>query len=46
MHLTYVLGMAENFYFEGFQNIIVNILHMVLVDTLMLPPYALPQLEP
>ena len=38
--------LAENFGFEGFQSIIANILHVVLVDTPILPPHVLPQLEP
>ena len=46
MHLTYVIGIAENFDFDEFHNTITNILHMVLVDTTMLPPHVLPQLEP
>ena len=46
MHLTHALGVLEDFYFEGFHNIIANILHVVLLDTPMLPPHALPQLEP
>ena len=46
MHLIYALGIAENFEFEWFHNVIANILHVVLVDTPMLPPYTLPQLEP
>ena len=45
MHLTYALGISENFDFEGFHNIILNILHMVLVDTPMLPPHEIPQLK-
>ena len=46
MHLTYALVVAENFDFEGFHNVIANILHVVLVDNMMLPPHALTQLEP
>ena len=46
MHLTHTLGLAEDFEFKGFHNIIKNILHVVLVDTLILPPHALPQIEP
>ena len=46
MHLTYAIGIAENFDFEGFHNAIANILHVVLLDTPMLPPHAIPQLEP
>ena len=46
MHLTYALGVVEDFEFEGFHNVIANILHVVLVYTLILPPHALPQLEP
>ena len=46
MNLTHTLSIAVNFYFEGFHIIIANIIHVVLVDTLILPLYALPQLEP
>ena len=46
MHLTYALGIADFFDFEGFHNVIANILHMGLVDNPMLPPHELPQLEP
>ena len=46
MHLAQALGVAEYFEFEGFHNIIATILHVVLVDTLMIPPHALPQIEP
>ena len=40
------LGVAEDFDFEGLRNIIANIIHVVLVDTPMLPPHALSRLEP
>ena len=46
MHLMHALGIAENFEFEGFHNMIANILHVVLVDTPMLPTHALTQLKP
>ena len=44
MHLTYALDIADNFYFEEFHNVIADTLHVVLVDTLMIPPHELPQL--
>ena len=46
MQLTYTLGVAENFDFEGIHNIIANILHVVLVDAPVLPPHAFTQLKP
>ena len=46
MHLMHAIGTAENFDFEGFHDIIADILHVVLVDTPMLPSHALPQIEP
>ena len=45
MNITYALGIAYNFDFEGFYNVIVNLLHMFLVDTPILPPHVLPLLE-
>ena len=42
----YTLGVAENFDFEGFHNVIADMVHVVLVDTMMLPPHAPPKLEP
>ena len=46
MNLTHVLGVAEDFDFEGFHNIIANILHVVLVETPILRPHEIIQLEP
>ena len=46
MHLYHTLGIAENFYFEGIQNIISNILHVVLVDSLVISPHSFPLLKP
>ena len=46
MHLMHALVVAENFYVEGLHNTNANILHVVLVETPMLPPHALPQLKP
>ena len=46
MYLMHALGVAENFDSEGLRNIISNILHVVLVDNLVLPPHAFPQLKP
>ena len=46
MHLTYEIGIEENFDFEGFHNIIANILHVILVDTPMIPTHEMHQLEP
>ena len=46
MHVTYAFGIAENFDFEGFHNIIAYILQVVLVDNPMLPQHEIPQLEP
>ena len=42
----HALDIAENFDFEGIHNIIANILHVVLVDALMLPPHEITQLKP
>ena len=46
MHILHALGVAEDFNFEGFHNIIANILHMVLVDASVFSPHALSQIEP
>ena len=46
MHLYNALGVAKNSDTEWLQNIITDIFQVVLVDTLMLPLHALPQLEP
>ena len=46
MHIHNALGVAEYPDVEGFHNIISNILQVVLVDALVLPPHAFPQLEP
>ena len=40
------LGVAENFDFEGFHNIIANIFHVVLVDTPIIPRHSPTQIEP
>ena len=45
MHIPNALSVAEDSETEGFHNIIVNILQVVLVDDLVLPPHAFPQLE-
>ena len=45
MHLRDALGVLENYNYEGFQNIIVNIFDVILEYTPMFLPRALPQLE-
>ena len=42
----YALSILEDAKYKGFQNVIVNILDMVLEDTLTFFPHALPQVEP
>ena len=46
MHLSHTLDVVEDFDFEELHIIIANILHVVLVDTLVLSPRAFPQLKP
>ena len=46
MHLPKALDVSEDPETEGFHNIIANILQVVLLDALVLPPHAFPQLEP
>ena len=46
MHLFNALGVAENPDAEGFHNIILNVLQVVLVDAPVLLPHAFPQIEP
>ena len=46
MHISNVIGVAENFDAEGFHNIIVNILQMFLVDAPVLSSHSFTQLEP
>ena len=45
MHLPNALVVAEDPDEGGFHNIIADILHVVLVDTPVLPPHAFNQLE-
>ena len=42
----HALDVAEDFNFEGFHNIIANILHVVLVDTPVFSLHAIPQIKP
>ena len=46
MHIHNALGVADNPDTEWINNIIANVFQVVLVDTLVLPPHALTQLEP
>ena len=46
MHLHNTLKVADNSDTEWFQNIIANVFQVVLVEASVLPPHALPQLEP
>ena len=46
MNLTDMLVILEYAGSEGFHNVIVNILYMVLKYSLMLLPHALPQIKP
>ena len=46
MHILNTLGVAENSNTEWFQNVIANILEVVLIYALVIPPQHLYQLEP
>ena len=46
MHIHNALGVVDNYDTKWFQNIIVNVFRVVLVDALVIPPHALCQLEP
>ena len=46
MHLHNVLRVAENSHMEWFHNIITDVFQVVLVEALVLPQHALPQLKP
>ena len=46
MHLSNALSVAENFYAEGICNIIADLLHVFLVDSLVFSSHAFPQLKP
>ena len=46
MHIPYAFGIADDPDTEGFHNIIVNLLQLVLVDAPVLLPHEFPQLEP
>ena len=46
MNLPNALGVAEDTYTEGFQNIIANIFQVVLVNAPVISPHEFPQLEP
>ena len=46
MHLHNALGIADNSNTEWFHNISAKVFQVILVVASVLPPHALPQLEP